>query len=376
MAVKPLRCPHCGGVIETFDETMKKGFCPFCDTLIEDVQERQAEMVGYVIPISNMEGKPRKRVRGILRLITAILLVIITFLLFMGTWNHPDYAFSWSQLFQFQWITYTLLFVTDIGFIVWNIVGFITDIRLSKQQSVLKVLSVISLSLSAVILAGIFAIGISINLNHKRFSPEGELLSAGIKREEIASVLDDLEKFGLYDSSKEYFGRNANPDVEFSVQAQENEFLIYSTDFALNYLSPKSLFYDFKVENGHVTEVDYAGIHIVKNGELVENALGKRHLIYQYHKDTFEWWGEKNVKSKLKSPSTAEFSWIYDKTIFDDENGMIITYGTVDAQNSYGGIVRDEFSVIMKAYTDEKIKTMNIEEYISCDISLLFPLSD
>ena len=60
----------------------------------------------------------------------------------------------------------------------------------------------------------------------------------------------------------------------------------------------------------------------------------------------------------------------------DDENGMIITYGTVDAQNSYGGIVRDEFSVIMKAYTDEKIKTMNIEEYISCDISLLFPLSD
>ena len=55
---------------------------------------------------------------------------------------------------------------------------------------------------------------------------------------------------------------------------------------------------------------------------------------------------------------------------------VIITYGTVDAQNSYGGIVRDEFSVIMKAYTDEKIKTMNIEEYISCDISLLFPLSD
>ena len=36
-AVKPLRCPHCGGVIEIFDETMKKGFCLFCDKLIEEV---------------------------------------------------------------------------------------------------------------------------------------------------------------------------------------------------------------------------------------------------------------------------------------------------------------------------------------------------
>lgn len=41
MALKSLRCPNCNAVISTFDETTKKGFCPFCDSIIIDVQERQ-----------------------------------------------------------------------------------------------------------------------------------------------------------------------------------------------------------------------------------------------------------------------------------------------------------------------------------------------
>lgn len=45
MAIKALKCPNCGGVIELFDETMKKGFCPFCDSLILDVQEKQNQFV-------------------------------------------------------------------------------------------------------------------------------------------------------------------------------------------------------------------------------------------------------------------------------------------------------------------------------------------
>ncbi|WP_302783900.1 hypothetical protein, partial [Adlercreutzia equolifaciens] len=41
MSLKPLECPNCHGRIDSFDETTKKGFCPFCDYVIVDVPERQ-----------------------------------------------------------------------------------------------------------------------------------------------------------------------------------------------------------------------------------------------------------------------------------------------------------------------------------------------
>ena len=55
MAIKALKCPNCGGVIELFDENMKKGFCPFCDSLIQDIQERQDNFV-KIIGTIKVEG--------------------------------------------------------------------------------------------------------------------------------------------------------------------------------------------------------------------------------------------------------------------------------------------------------------------------------
>jgi len=48
MAIKALKCPNCGGIIEQFDETMKKGFCPYCDSIILDVQEKQVEFIQFM----------------------------------------------------------------------------------------------------------------------------------------------------------------------------------------------------------------------------------------------------------------------------------------------------------------------------------------
>lgn len=48
MAIKALKCPNCGGIIEQFDETMKKGFCPYCDSIILDVQEKQVEFIQFI----------------------------------------------------------------------------------------------------------------------------------------------------------------------------------------------------------------------------------------------------------------------------------------------------------------------------------------
>ena len=45
MAIKSLKCPNCGGIIETFDEKMNKGICPYCDSIVVDVQEKQNEFM-------------------------------------------------------------------------------------------------------------------------------------------------------------------------------------------------------------------------------------------------------------------------------------------------------------------------------------------
>ena len=41
MSLRPLLCPNCNGTIRNLDETTKKGFCPYCDAVIVDVQARQ-----------------------------------------------------------------------------------------------------------------------------------------------------------------------------------------------------------------------------------------------------------------------------------------------------------------------------------------------
>lgn len=92
MAVKSLQCPYCGGVIETFDETMQKGFCPFCDKLIEDVQERQAEMVG-IATIEQAKTKQKKHKNWKIVLPISIIAVVAIVAIMIFTLN-PTLTFN------------------------------------------------------------------------------------------------------------------------------------------------------------------------------------------------------------------------------------------------------------------------------------------
>ena len=41
MVLKALACPSCNGIIETFDETINRGLCPYCRTIVYDVPDLQ-----------------------------------------------------------------------------------------------------------------------------------------------------------------------------------------------------------------------------------------------------------------------------------------------------------------------------------------------
>jgi hypothetical protein len=62
---------------------------------------------------------------------------------------------------------------------------------------------------------------------------------------------------------------------------------------------------------------------------------------------------EKFVKEKLKSPKTAEFEPISTIT-FKNEGNVWAFVGYVDSQNSFGALIRTNFSIGMRYYTDNE----------------------
>lgn len=50
--LKPLKCPCCGGVVESFDELTQSAKCPYCGTLLVDVPALQARFAVQAAPVS------------------------------------------------------------------------------------------------------------------------------------------------------------------------------------------------------------------------------------------------------------------------------------------------------------------------------------
>jgi len=57
---------------------------------------------------------------------------------------------------------------------------------------------------------------------------------------------------------------------------------------------------------------------------------------------------EEFIKQKLKSPSTAEFSSLGESKVNQFENGECWVSGYVDAQNSFGAMIRNNYVVKMR----------------------------
>lgn len=154
MAVKPLRCPHCGGVIETFDETMKKGFCPFCDKLIEDVQERQTEMGQISVTVNKEQDTPTNKVKksGIIRFALTIVvsIVIVAYYVYRSTLGGNGEVSSSSNL----------IVLLCIALLVSMAICLIVDLILRKKRSINIIFSICSVIISAITFVSMFPLEI------------------------------------------------------------------------------------------------------------------------------------------------------------------------------------------------------------------------
>ena len=96
-----------------------------------------------------------------------------------------------------------------------------------------------------------------------------------------------------------------------------------------------------------VNSINSGTIKFYENGEKVEDL--KNRLITTEEKTQLKTWAEENIKKILKSPSSAEFPGGFFSPFEDwsfSKNGTIYTVSSyVDAQNSFGAMIRSQFTI-------------------------------
>jgi len=70
---------------------------------------------------------------------------------------------------------------------------------------------------------------------------------------------------------------------------------------------------------------------------------------------------EEFVRQKLKSPASAKFPWYDDSMIKDLGDGRYIYKSYVDSQNSFGALVRTNFTCCIKYAGDNKWECESLE---------------
>lgn len=276
-------------------------------------------------------------------------------------------AWSWGEILLFP--PYLLLLLAGIGLVAWNIISLVVDKRKTKLKPTQKNMLHISLSFAIAVLIWIVGIGSQSNDWYQWDLPKWQLTDVGISKGNAESLLKDFEKFGLYDSSRVYAGRYKEDFLGFNVSTKDDyyndnpEFYkIQATDFTM-YNEDYRTYY-FKMDNGHITELQNEGIYIVKDGELTENSLGKRYLLDTYvDKWALEEWIE---DTQYYSWEDVNIEWDSEKeAVFNDEQASIILYGSMDGE---------EFALTLEAYSDEELEESSQYDYkdIMCKISFDF----
>lgn len=104
-----------------------------------------------------------------------------------------------------------------------------------------------------------------------------------------------------------------------------------------------NIIYVYLDKNQNLNEILVNFLPVYRNGEVLATAKAFTTITIE-EKTECQLQCEKIAKEILKSPSTAKFC-SYTDYIFSRENGIVTAQGYVDAQNSFGAIIRSKYQI-------------------------------
>lgn len=104
--------------------------------------------------------------------------------------------------------------------------------------------------------------------------------------------------------------------------------------------------------NNLVERIGFMGSSLYENGTIIQNL--KDCTFSGNEQSTLRQIAEKITKERLKAPSTAKFPGISEYQ-FSKDKGIATVAGYVDAQNSYGAMLRTRFTMIYDVKNDKLV---------------------
>ncbi len=100
------------------------------------------------------------------------------------------------------------------------------------------------------------------------------------------------------------------------------------------------------IKDGSIYSIQYNNEYLYKDKQILHTLLD--YIITSNERSQIITYCENNIKTILKSPSTAKFPWDYNEWSMKKEKGVITVQSYVDAQNSFGGTIRSKFQFIIE----------------------------
>lgn len=339
MALK--KCEDCG---KKYSD--RADACPHCACPNDDLK---------VVP-KEIE-KPTKK-KGIILLITIIVLAIsagiLSFVLIgFSTSDHYFYNFD---PFDYKDLLLQGLIMLGVNILILIIsIIILIKLFLNKDKLYKKFIVIITM-LAIVISCSLYVPKYLYSTTLKHDASLKVLIDEGYNKEEAKVIKEDI--FKLFNNLPSSFQEEYVPYLNISyISKRDNGNYIFTISDYYNGFGLEVKMSNNKIQDVYWDFNENIKLYYIYNGEKTQFAdyYMKVYLVEYFEGIDYELKQsiEKDIKEKLKSPSSAEFSY---QLFYNQQTTLLYYKVSVDSQNSFGAMVRTDFRVEFKNIKSDKIE--------------------
>ena len=182
------------------------------------------------------------------------------------------------------------------------------------------------------------------------------LIDEGYNKEEAKVIKEDI--FKLFNNLPSSFQEEYVPYLNISyISKRDNGNYIFTISDYYNGFGLEVKMSNNKIQDVYWDFNENIKLYYIYNGEKTQFAdyYMKVYLVEYFEGIDYELKQsiEKDIKEKLKSPSSAEFSY---QLFYNQQTTLLYYKVSVDSQNSFGAMVRTDFRVEFKNIKSDKIE--------------------